>query len=63
MEPTTYTDAHAQARKRAQDFLAANPRAHMAIISHAGVRLTMDASGNERVSHPIEADAARKEAA
>ncbi|MDP3124572.1 MAG: hypothetical protein Q8M84_02965 [Thiobacillus sp.] len=44
-----YINEHRQARQFAQDFLAANPKQHMAIITHAGLRLTLDQSGFERV--------------
>lgn len=44
-----YINEHRQARLFAEDFLAANPKAHAATITHAGIRLTLDASGRERV--------------
>lgn len=44
-----YINEHRQARLFAEDFLAANPKTNMAVIAHAGVRLTLDRSGNEHV--------------
>lgn len=44
-----YINEHRQARLFAEDFLAANPKTHMAIVAHGGVRLTLDRSGVERV--------------
>lgn len=44
-----YINEHRQARLFAVDFLAANPQAHMAVIAHGGVRVTLDRSGNESV--------------
>jgi hypothetical protein len=42
-----YINEQRHARQFAQDFLAANPEAHMAVIAHGGIRLTLDRSGNE----------------
>jgi hypothetical protein len=44
-----YINEHRQARQFAQDFLAANPDTHMTVVTHGGVRLTLDRSGNESV--------------
>lgn len=44
-----YTNAQRQARLYAQDFMAANPRTDRVSISHGGVRVTLDRSGNEHV--------------
>jgi hypothetical protein len=43
----TYINEHHQARQFAQDFLAANPDTHIAVVSHGGIRLTLDRSGSE----------------
>lgn len=44
-----YINEHRQARLFAEDFLAANPRTDRVSISHGGVRVTLDRSGNEHV--------------
>lgn len=44
-----YINEHRQARQFAQDFLAANPGTRMTVVTHGGVRLTLDRSGNESV--------------
>lgn len=44
-----YINEHRQARLFAEDFLAANPKQHTAIVTHAGLRLMLDQSGFERV--------------
>jgi hypothetical protein len=45
----TYINEHRQARLYAQDFLAANPHQQVAIVSHGGIRVRLDRSGNESV--------------
>ena len=44
-----YINAQRQARLYAQDFMAASPAADMVTVSHGGVRVTLDRSGNESV--------------
>jgi hypothetical protein len=44
-----YINEHRQARLFAEDFLAANPQTHVAIISHGGIRLRLDRTGSEQV--------------
>lgn len=45
----TYINEQRQARQFAQDFLAANPDTQIAVVSHGGIRLTLDRSGSECV--------------
>lgn len=45
----TYINQQRQARLYAQDFLVANPRQQVAIVSHGGIRVRLDRSGNESV--------------
>jgi hypothetical protein len=44
-----YINEQRQARLFAADFLAANPQCHIAVVAHAGVRVTLDRCGNESV--------------
>ena len=44
-----YINEQRQARLFAEDFLAANPDTHMAVVTHGGIRLTLDRAGSEHV--------------
>ena len=62
-----YLNEQRQARQFAQDFLAANPDVHVAVVAHGGIRLTLDRSGSvyaQRVCtdcrHDIPADCAAR---
>jgi len=44
-----YINEQRQARQFAQEFLAANPQTFKAVITHAGLRLTLDRAGSEQV--------------
>lgn len=44
-----YINEQRQARLFAEDFLAANPDTHMAVVTHGGIRLTLDRAGSEQV--------------
>lgn len=45
-----YINEQRQARQFAQDFLAANPKTQLAIVSHGGIRLTLDRAGHEHAA-------------
>lgn len=45
-----YINEQRQARQFAQDFLAANPKTQLAIVSHGGIRLTLDRAGYEHAA-------------
>lgn len=46
----TYINQQRQARLYAQDFLAANPDTHVAVVTHGGIRLTLDRAGYEHAA-------------